>query len=118
MTQPLTKEQQALSLFLPYNTLEYFDITLATKENDCIKIFLEEKNNPPLESRHNGLSVESKGFQDITITDFPARGKQVKLTFRRRRWQVGNEILKRNIDLCSENTQLEKEFGSFLKDSC
>ena len=118
MTQPLTKEQQALSLFLPNNTLEYFDIILTTTENNCIQIMLEEKNNPPLEDRHVGESVQSKGFQDITIIDFPARGKEVKLTFRRRRWQVGDELLKRNIQLCSENTQLEKEFGSFLKDSC
>lgn len=104
-----------LSFFLPDRTLEFFDVISGKKTGDTIHIFLEEKNNPPLGKRHNGLPVESKGFQEITITDFPVRNRTVTLTFRRRRWQVGEELLKRDIQLTADGTQLEKEFADFLK---
>ena len=104
-----------LALFLPDSTLKFFDIVSGTRTTEQLHLTLEEKNDPPLEKRHQGLPVISKGFQDITITDFPVRGRKTKLTFRRRRWQVGEELLKRDIDLCAPGTQLEKEFGNFLK---
>jgi hypothetical protein len=104
------------SFFLPDRTLEFFDVISGEKTGDSIRILLEEKNNPPLEEAYNDLPVESKGFQEITITDFPVRNRTVTLTFRRRRWQVGNELLKRDIHLTAEGTQLEKEFADFLKE--
>lgn len=103
------------SFFLPDRTLEFFDILSGEKTGDTIHIVLEEKNDPPLEEKHKGLPVLSKGFQEITITDFPVRNRTVTLTFRRRRWQVGDELLKRDIQLTAEGTQLEKEFADFLK---
>jgi hypothetical protein len=110
-----TPSEKAFSLFLPDDTLTYFDVVASSKTATDVTITLEEKNNPPLEKRHEGLSVESKGFKDLTITDFPARGRKTVLTFRRRRWRVGTEILKRDIDLRSPGTLLEREFGLFLK---
>ena len=104
-----------LALFLPDSTLKFFDIVSGTRTMEQLHLTLEEKNDPPLEQRHQGMPVISKGFQDITITDFPVRGRKTTLTFRRRRWQVGEELLKRDIDLCTPGTQLEKEFGNFLK---
>ena len=104
-----------LSLFLPEDVLAYFDPVKGMKTSEGIHLVLEEKNIPQLEKRHEGMSVLSKGFKNITITDFPARGRRVDLTFRRRRWQVGGELLKRHIELCAPGTQLEKEFGDFLK---
>jgi hypothetical protein len=112
----LTPEQQALSFFLPLRTLDYFDIISGKKTDTRISIVLEEKNNPPLEKQHEGLSAQSKGFYDITISDFPARGRRVDLTFRRRRWQVGDELLTRDIPIAAEGTRLEKEFALFLKE--
>lgn len=111
----LTPDQQVLSFVLPKNTLEYFDVASVNRTDTDMSIILEEKNMPPLEERHRGSPVLSKGFQDITITDFPIRGRKTKITFRRRRWQVGDELLKRDIDLCAPGTLLEKEFGDFLK---
>lgn len=104
-----------LSFFLPEGVLQYFDLVRGTKTPDAIHLVLEEKNDPPLEDRHRGKQVLSKGFQEITVTDFPVRGRKVILTFRRRRWQVGDELLKRNILLTAPGTQLEKEFADFLK---
>ena len=112
----LTHEQQALSLFLPEGTLESFTVASSQRTDTDIAIVLEEKNVPPLGDRHRDIPVLSKGFYDITIDDFPARGRRVSLTFRRRRWQVGDELLKREIHLTAPGTQLEKEFADFLKE--
>jgi hypothetical protein len=111
----LSPEQTALSFFLPDGTLNLFDIVSSQRGESELRITLEERNNPPLEERHQGLPVESRGFKDITITDFSARGRKTFLTFRRRSWRVGTEVLKRKIELCAEGTRLEREFGDFLK---
>ncbi len=112
----LTPALQSLSIFLPVGALEHFDIVSSEKTDKNINITLEEKNVPPLEDRHKGIPVLSKGFYDITVEDFPARGRRVSLTFRRRRWQVGNELLKKDIPLVAPGTQLEQEFADFLKE--
>ena len=83
-----------------------------------IFLTLEEKNDPPVRPEHAGKQVLSKGFKEVTVTDFPARGRRVTLTFRRRRWQVEGEaqLLTRDIHLAAPGTQLEREFADFLKE--
>ena len=107
-----------MELFLPQDTLKWFDIVDAQKQTDCINVILEEKNNSPLPSWYNGEQILSKGFKDITITDFPIRGKKALLTFRRRYWKIEgyDVLLKRSIKLTAEGTLLEKEFADFLKE--
>lgn len=117
MTQSVSIETSVLALFLPVGTLEWFDVVEGTQTDNGIKIVLQEKNIPPLRPEHEGRRVCSKGFYDITITDFPIRGKRASLVFRRRRWKVegDKELLTRDIRLCAPGTQLETEFASFLK---
>lgn len=117
MTPSVSINVSVLALFLPAGTLEWFEIVEGTHTGDGIKLVLEEKNVPPLLPEHEGKQVHSKGFYDITITDFPIRGKRTSLVFRRRRWSVEGvrELLKRDIQLCAPGTQLETEFASFLK---
>jgi hypothetical protein len=114
-------EQAILQLIFPENTFEYFDIVsgerddkLPIREQTASFVF-EEKNIPPISDKNK--KIISKGFTDITITDFPIRGRKTLLTFRRRYWQVEGqkELLKRDIKLCFPGTQLEKEFALFLK---
>jgi len=107
-----------LEVFLPSDVLQWFDIVSAEKQINIIAITLEEKNNPPLPSWYNGEPIESKGFKDITITDFPIRGKKTLLIFRRRCWKIEgyDVLLKRVITLKADGTLLEKEFGAFLKE--
>lgn len=102
---------------LPKGTLDWFDVTDSSMTLDELLITLVEKNCPPLTQEMEGLSVKSKGFTDITVVDFPIRGRRTSLTFRRRYWQVEgqHELLKRDIQLCAPGTQLETEFASFLK---
>ena len=112
-----TDERQMLAFFLPEGTLEYFELVRGTKTAQAIHLVLEEKNSPPLTDEQQGKRVWSKGFQEITITDFPARGRPVSLTFRRRRWQVAGEpaLLKRDIALTAPGTQLATECAAFLQ---
>lgn len=112
------KNMLVLECFLPPNTLEWFDIVDIEKDDKLIKLVLEEKNIPPLPDSYCGTKPLSKGFKDITISDFPIRGRKVLLTFRRRYWKIDGEkkLLKRDIKLVAEGTTLEKEFGLFLKE--
>lgn len=104
---------------LPQGTLEWFDVADSSMTSDELRITLVEKNHPPLTPEMDGLSVKSKGFTDITVVDFPIRGRRTSLTFRRRYWQVEgrHELLKREIHLCAPGTQLATEFANFLKDA-
>ena len=110
--------EDAFRLFLPDGVLEWFDIVSSTKTAGLLHIVFEEKNVPPITDEIRGSHIESKGFKDITVDDFPVRGRKTTFVFRRRVWKVeGREqLLKRDIQLVWEGTQLEKEFALFLKD--
>jgi len=115
--EPLS-EHGLLAFFLPENTLDFFRITNGTKDDKEISIVLEEKNKPPpLPPELRGKKIQSKGLWNITVNDFPIRGRKVRLLFRRRVWKVEGqkELLKRDIPLAAEGTQLEQEFARFLK---
>jgi len=105
-------------IFLPEGVSEWFDIVKYDKDENDIRIILEEKNIPPVAEEDKNKRVLSKGFFDITITDFPLRGRRTLLTFKRRYWQIEGQkkLLKRDIQICFPCTQLEKEFANFLKD--
>lgn len=111
-------DSSIIEVFLPENTLKWFNVVKAEKIDEDIHLILEEKNIPPLSREDSGKRFLSKGFYDITITDFPIRGKRALLTFRRRRWQIEGEqkLLKRDIKLSFPGTQLENEFAVFLKE--
>lgn len=113
-----TLEQSILGLILPPGVMEWFDIIAGTRDDNQICIVLEEKNLPPLASNDKDKKVISKGFEEITVTDFPIRGRRMLLTFRRRYWQIEGEkeLLKRDIPLCFPGTQLDTEFANFLKE--
>ena len=111
--------QQLVGWMLPSGTFEWFDLTDSQGTQTDLHVVLTEKNNPPLTPELQNRKVESKGFKDITITDFPVRGRRLTLTFRRRYWQVEgmSSYLKRDIPLCAPGTGLSVEFADFLKDA-
>ena len=111
--------QEIVEWVLPSGTLTWFDIKRSDGNETELHIILEEKNEPPLTPELQDKKIESKGFKEITVTDFPVRGRRLTLTFRRRYWQVEGqtELLKREIELCAPGTQLSVEFGDFLKDA-
>jgi hypothetical protein len=69
--------------------------------------FLKEKNTPPKE--YNNRQLISKEFlNEITIQDFPFRGKFVYLQIERRRWtdKESQEITRRNWNIIAQGKQM------------
>ena len=112
----MTNEQAILRLIFPENIFEWFDVVSGEKDDKIVSIIFEERNIPPITDPDK--KIIAKGFTDITITDFPIRGRKSLLTFRRRYWQIEGQkkFLKRDIKIRFPGTQLEKEFADFLKE--
>lgn len=115
MPMKLTKE--IFELIFPQDIFEWFELTSGKSEGTTTRITFVEKDIPPLTTEDQGKKIIARKFHDITISDFPLRGKKVLLTFRRRYWKIEGqkEYLKRDIRLTFPGTQLEKKFAIFLK---
>ncbi len=106
-----------IDLILPEGITEYFDVKNFKKGESYYSIYLEERNIPPIE--YSTEKLMSKGFFDeITIQDFPIRGKACYLNIKRRRWQNTDTSIYvvRDWDLVAKGTKLTQEFASFLKE--
>ena len=102
---------------LPHGLLEYFDLSKLSSTEDELHIYLSEQNKLPKEHEHQ--IAQSKGFlPEITVEDFPIRGKSVYLHIKRRRWTIvhTNEIIKRDWNLVAKGTRITNEFAAFLKE--
>jgi hypothetical protein len=110
--------QQIFEIIFPKGIFEWFTLTESSSDEQNAYITLEEKDIPPLTEAMAGKKIIARKFHDITITDFPLRGKRTLLTFRRRYWKLEGqeEYLKRDIQFAFPGTQLEKEFADFLKE--
>ena len=109
-------DQELASYLLPSGLLEYFEISKHTAGEDNIHFYLEERNILPEEYQFE--HAHSKGFSpEITIEDFPLRGKSVFLDIKRRRWTLldTNKVVKRDWNLIAKGTRITSEFASFLK---
>lgn len=113
----MTNEKSVLELIFPKDTFKWFDLAELKQDDEDIHITFEEKNIPPPDIPQD-KKISSKGFKDITITDFPLRGKRSLLTFRRRCWKIEGEpgIITNDIKLAFPGTKLEQEFAVFLKE--
>ena len=102
--------------FLPDGILDYFEIVSDKMQDDRVHFYLEEKNIIPEE--YCSFVTKSKGFTpEITVEDFPLRGKPVLLHIKRRRWTLiaSGKIIKRDWELVAKGTRITSEFASFLK---
>jgi len=107
-----------VEIMLPEGLLNSFDYKGISKSPDSYKITLEEKNKfPKLPFEYSDKQVTSKGFKNITINDFPLRGRKVILLLRRRVWKIEGvkKLFKNDLSLTLQGTKLEKEFAAFLK---
>ncbi|TPG29543.1 transposase, partial [Flavobacterium pectinovorum] len=69
---------ELLKFMLPDFLVEHFEVVSSTNSEEILHLYFEENSKPPEE--FNNLQLVSKGFQDeITIQDFPLRGKLVYL---------------------------------------
>lgn len=111
--------KDAFELIFPKGISEWFDIVKTESDEKSATITFEEKDIPPLNENNQNQKILEKRFHDITVSDFPLRGKQTQLIFRRRYWKIEGqkEYLKRDLNLTFPGTQLEKEFALFLKEA-
>ena len=114
---------ELLEMVLPEWTLKYFNLVGADiAENDgkkLITVMLEEKNElPEIPIEHRWKKIQSKGFKNLLVDDFPIRWKKVVIKLKRRVWKIEwvGELLKKDIPILFPWTKLEKEFADFLKD--
>jgi len=111
---------EVVDLIFPSGVSRWFEVTdgKRSKDDESTHIVLTEKDIPPLQEEDKDKKIIAKRFHDITIADFPLRGRKTLLTFRRRYWQLEGQkqYLKRDIELTFPGTQLEKEFANFLKE--
>jgi hypothetical protein len=106
-----------LKFMLPDFLIENFEIVSATNSEENLHLYFGEKAKPPKE--FDAVELVSKGFLDeITIQDFPLRGKFVYLHIKRRRWtnKTTKEIIKRDWLLVAKGTRMTQEFAAFLKE--
>jgi hypothetical protein len=112
----LELSKDLLSLLLPELLVNHFEITDYRIESKDIHInFVENKITPKEEVNRN---LVGKGFhEELTIQDFPLRGKSVFLHIKRRRWrdkQTG-EAVHRNWNLVAQGSRMTIDFAVFLK---
>ncbi|SDY08238.1 ISAon1 family transposase N-terminal region protein [Flavobacterium degerlachei] len=108
---------ELLKFVLPDFLIDNFEIISALNSEENLHLYFEEKSKPPKE--FDSLELVSKGFlNEITIQDFPLRGKFVYLHIKRRRWtnKTNGEIVKRDWQLVAKGTRMTQEFAAFLKE--
>lgn len=102
---------------MPDILVEHFDLTQSKQEGETLHLYFEEQNKLPIE--YASKILISKGFHDeITVQDFPLRGKRVFLHIKRRRWtdKQTNEIVQRDWTLVAKGSRMTEEFADFLKE--
>ena len=111
-----------ISYFLPQGLLEHFSITSVFElcfvkgKQPYFEIGLEENNK--IHKAVEPSLYESKGFTEITLQDFPIRGKAVFLKIRRRRWRLKdnpNIIIRNDFSFVAEGSGFTQELSDFLK---
>ena len=105
-----------LKVLLPELLITHFDVVKHQTQQDVLHLYFEEKKDIPEEFLSE--IVISHGFhKEVTIQDFPIRGKKVYLHIKRRRWlnKTSNEVVQRNWDLVAQGTRMTVEFAAFLK---
>ena len=112
----MTNTAELLKLLLPEFLIEHFEVIKYEEIDAILHLSFEEKNTTPKE--FSSLTLQSKGFFDeITVDDFPLRGKTVKLHIKRRRWTdlTSGNIIQRDWNLIAKGTRMTTEFAEFLK---
>lgn len=122
-------ERKFIGMFLPEDTLKYFDIEdIEVKEgkekylgkygfDDEYTIVLREKEIlPQYPNLYKNKKLRTKGYSEKTLEDFPIRGRKTSLKFRIRKWEVEGEkgIVQRKLDIAAEGVKYTGEFAFFF----
>lgn len=107
---------EVLKLILPELLVTHFDLLKHELQNSELHLYFEEKSKLPEEFSKE--LIISHGFhKQITIQDFPLRGKVVFLHVKRRRWldKTTKKVVQRDWNLVATGTRITAEFADFLK---
>ena len=111
-----------ISHFLPkgllahFSIIDVFELCDIQSKQHYFEIVLEEHNKILREV--DASLYESKGFTEITIQDFPIRGKAVYLKIKRRRWRLKdnpNIVIRNDFSFVAEGSGFTQELSDFLK---
>jgi hypothetical protein len=117
-------EKELLQFILPEGLLSHFDVIEILllcdikSKKEFFEIVLEEQNKILLPV--DVIQYESKGFTEVTLQDFPLRGKPTYLRIRRRRWrhkQDPKNIIRNDFSFVAEGAGFTQELSDFLKDT-
>ncbi|TYP77312.1 ISAon1 family transposase N-terminal region protein [Aquimarina intermedia] len=105
-----------LKVLLPELLITHFDIVKHEIKQDVLHLNFEEKVAIPQEFS-SGLVISHGFHKEITIQDFPIRGKKVYLHIKRRRWldKKTKAAVQRDWNLVAQGTRMTVEFAAFLK---
>lgn len=112
----MVNDTELLKFLLPEFLIEHFEAVKFEEIDKILHLSFEEKNTIPKE--FSSLILQSKGFlPEITVDDFPLRGRTVKLHIKRRRWKEvkSGNIVQRDWNLIAKGTRMTTEFAEFLK---
>lgn len=105
-----------LKFILPELLVSHFNIVSHKVVDKDLHLFFEEKPEIPEELKKD--QTISHGFhKEISIQDFPLRGKVVFLHIKRRRWlnKTTKSVVQRDWKLVAQGTRMTVEFADFLK---
>lgn len=104
--------------FLPEGLREFFEVEAVEKTAVLFRVTLIEKQNligVPLPWQ--GKKIVSTSLDNVTLNDYPFRGRKGELLLKRRSWKFEgvDKWYRREIKVKVPGTQLQKEFALFLK---
>lgn len=108
--------KELLNLLLPELLVTHFKLIKFKVEDKIVHIYFEEKVDTPSEEKDKVLIAH--GFhKEITIQDFPLRGKPVYLHVKRRRWldKSTKQVVQRDWNIVAKGSRMTVEFAAFLK---
>jgi hypothetical protein len=104
-------------LLLPSEVFDYFTITSVSDHKDEVELFLEEKDI--IHKPEKDHEYEKNGFyEEMTVQDYPIRGKRALLRIKRRRWidRTTGRSFGNDYALVAKGTRHSVEFAAFLKE--
>ena len=112
--------EQLLWDMLPTGLSSWFKVERYEKTELVFRIWLTERNLVPeqLPAQYRGKKVVNTYTREITVDDFPVRGRKGELIVKRRSWKFEGvaELYRRELALTASDTKVEKEFAVFLKE--
>lgn len=118
-TNQATIQSHLLSILVPADILEHFEINkVIENESELLIELIEKESRVPKDLK--GKQVSLDGYMNATtIQHYPQMGKNYYIHLKRRRWKeksiVASKSYHNEYSFTAAGTMATKSFGSFLK---